>query len=263
MYAGSIPTPASIFSFSKIPWHPVTSEIRPESGRSYAPSIHAPPSTQRGHFRIVRRGHYCFGPTLPGPVVVGAIAGECYHAVMRVAVNPPAAFLALDFETANRSRTSACALGLVAVRDGMVVATETFLIRPPRPHFEYTHIHRITWEDVRDAPTFAELWPRVASYMEAADFLVAHNAPFDRGVLERCCAHYGLALPRRRFFCTVQIARRQWGIHPTRLPDVCRRLGIALVHHEAGSDARACAEIALRAEREGWRPSLAAEGEKT
>ena len=163
-------------------------------------------------------------------------------------------FLALDFETAHYSRTSACALGLVLVCGDVAVATENFLIRPPRPDFTFSHIHGLTWEDVRAAPTFAELWPRILPWIEQADFLVAHNASFDQGVLARCCAHYGLAVPARRFFCTVQIARRQWGIHPTRLPDVCGRLGIALTHHDAGSDARACAEIALRARREGWRP---------
>ncbi|MDA8389189.1 MAG: 3'-5' exonuclease [Gammaproteobacteria bacterium] len=171
-------------------------------------------------------------------------------------MTPVNRFLALDFETASRSRTSACALGLVAVSDNGIVTAETFLIRPPRPHFEFTHIHGLTWEDVREAPTFAELWPRISTYLEQADFLVAHNAPFDQGVLGRCCEHYGLRAPERPFFCTVQIARRQWGIYPTRLPDVCAQLGIALSHHDAGSDARACAEIALRAGREGWRPVL-------
>ncbi|MDA8361610.1 MAG: 3'-5' exonuclease [Gammaproteobacteria bacterium] len=165
-------------------------------------------------------------------------------------------FLALDFETANRSRTSACALGLVAVSEDTIVAAETFLIRPPRSHFEFTPIHGLTWEHVQNAPTFAELWPQISPYIEQADFLLAHNASFDQGVLGRCCEHYGLPMPQRPFICTVQLARRKWGIYPTRLPDVCARLGIALSHHDAGSDARACAEIALRARREGWRPVL-------
>ena len=44
------------------------------------------------------------------------------------------------------------------------------------------------------------------------------------------------------------------GIRPTKLPDVCRRLGIPLLHHDAASDATACARIVLAAEAEGWRP---------
>ena len=54
------------------------------------------------------------------------------------------------------------------------------------------------------------------------------------------------------FTCTIQLARSLWGIYPTRLPDVCRRLRIPLHHHEAGSNAEACARIVLTAEGEGW-----------
>jgi DNA polymerase-3 subunit epsilon len=53
---------------------------------------------------------------------------------------------------------------------------------------------------------------------------------------------------------TVQVARRQWSIFPTKLNLVCGRLGIPLDHHEALSDASACAEILLRAHAEGWEP---------
>jgi len=164
-----------------------------------------------------------------------------------------AGFLAIDFETANRSRTSACAVGLVYVRNGRVVAEESFLIRPPRRQFEFTYIHGLTWDDVKDAPTFGELWPTLQRHIERADYLVAHNATFDQGVLRRCCETYRLAVPQHPFVCTVQVARTQWGIYPTKLPDVCRHFSIPLRHHDAASDARACAEILLRAQREGWR----------
>ena len=83
---------------------------------------------------------------------------------------------------------------------------------------------------------------------EGADFLAAHNASFDRGVLRACCARYGLDMPSQPFRCTVQIARRAWNIRPTKLSDVCRELVIPLNHHEALSDARACAQIVLAAE---------------
>ena len=58
--------------------------------------------------------------------------------------------------------------------------------------------------------------------------------------------------PKRPFVCTVELARAKWGIYPTTLPDVCRRLGISLRHHEPGPDAEACARIVLAAEAEGW-----------
>jgi DNA polymerase-3 subunit epsilon len=133
------------------------------------------------------------------------------------------------------------------VEDGTIVREETHLIRPPRREFVFTYIHGIRWEDVRRAPTFAELWPAIAPLFRGVDTLVAHNAPFDRGVLRGCCDAAGIPPPPLPFLCTVQLARSLWSIHPTTLSNVCRLLGIPLNHHEAGSDSRACAEIMLRA----------------
>jgi DNA polymerase-3 subunit epsilon len=163
------------------------------------------------------------------------------------------AFVAIDFETANHSPDSACAVGLVRAASGRIVAQESFLIRPPTPRFAFTWVHGLTWAHVREAPAFADLWPRIADFVRGAAFLAAHNAPFDRGVLAACCRAAGLRPPPQPFVCTVRLARTVWGIRPTRLPDVCRHLGLDLTHHDALSDARACAGIVLAAEAEGWR----------
>ncbi len=158
------------------------------------------------------------------------------------------AFLAIDFETADYGADSACAVGLVLVRQGRIAKRVTRLIRPPRSRFHFTYIHGITWADVRDAPSFAELWPEIAPLTEGIDFLAAHNAGFDRGVLRACCAAAGLASPAAPFVCTVALARKTWGLRPANLPAVCRHLGIALRHHDPASDAEACACIVLAAE---------------
>ena len=101
------------------------------------------------------------------------------------------------------------------------------------------------------APTFAQLWPELSRELERADFLAAHNAPFDRGVLAACCAAAGVVAPRTPFVCTVRLARAAWNVKPTTLPDVCRYLGLELKHHEALSDAEACARIVLTAGAQG------------
>jgi DNA polymerase-3 subunit epsilon len=161
-------------------------------------------------------------------------------------------FVAIDFETANRSPDSACAVGLVRVERGRVVDRLTRRLRPPTRRFEFTCVHGLTWRDVAREPSFAELWPELAGFWRGARFFAAHNAAFDRGVLHACCAAASVAPPRAPFRCTVALARRVWGIYPTRLDVVSRRLGIPLRHHDAASDAEACAAIVLRAwEREG------------
>ena len=128
---------------------------------------------------------------------------------------------------------------------GRIVEAVVHLIRPPTREFRFSYIHGLEWADVAEADDFGALWPKLAELLDGATFLAAHNATFDRRVLETCCATYGLAAPTLPFRCTVQLARRHWSIYPTRLPDVCRVLGIALDHHEALSDARACAAIVL------------------
>ena len=159
-------------------------------------------------------------------------------------------FVAIDFETADYGRDSACAVGLVKVEGGKITRREHHLIRPPRPGFVFTYIHGIRWEDVSGKPAFRELWPGLSGIFSGAEFVAAHNASFDRGVLNACCLSAGLAPPPQPFMCTVRLARRAWSLRPARLPNVCAHLGIELNHHEALSDAVACAKIVLAAARE-------------
>lgn len=162
---------------------------------------------------------------------------------------PPAdgAFVAIDFETADHGPDSACAVGLVRVENLQVVRREVVLLRPPRRRILFTHVHGITWDMVAEAPGFAAAWPTLAPILDGAAALAAHNAGFDRRVLIACCRAAGHPVPELPFLCTVQLARRQWGMRPANLPAVCRRLGIGLIHHDAGSDAEACARIVIAA----------------
>lgn len=132
------------------------------------------------------------------------------------------------------------------------MATEAYhLIRPPRPTMMFQYLHGIAWSDVVDKPTFRELWPQLEAFIQDAEFLVAHNAAFDRGVLNACCESYGLPAPQIPFLCTVKLARQVWDVRPTKLPDVCSHLSIRLAHHHAASDALACAKIVMQATDSG------------
>ncbi len=165
-------------------------------------------------------------------------------------------FCAIDFETANEHSNSACALGVARVAKGRVVATATWLVRPPFRRFEYKSIHGIGWRAVKTAPTLAELWPAVEPWIKGCRFLAAHNAAFDKKVLaaslEPAQADASRLPP---FLCTVALARFMWGTEHAGLARVARALKIPLVHHDPASDARACAEIILHAQRDWWRSS--------
>ena len=159
----------------------------------------------------------------------------------------PRAFVALDFETANRSRSSACALALVRVEDDRIVERIVDLIRPPTQCFEFTYIHGISWSDVKAKRAFCAVWRSLRPLLDGAEFLAAHNAKFDHGVLGSCCHASRVSAPDLPFLCTVKLARARWQLYPTRLPDVCEFLGLPLRHHDPMSDAEACARIVLAA----------------
>ena len=160
-------------------------------------------------------------------------------------------FAAIDFETADYYRDSACAVGIVKVMGTKIVHEEVRLIRPPRRSFRFTYIHGITWEDVEDQPDFRSTWLSLRLLLEDIEFIAAHNASFDRSVLSTCCESSRIRPPRQEFLCTCRLARRVWGIYPTNLPEVCSRLRLPLDHHDPLSDARACAQVIIRAIKRG------------
>ncbi|MDE0062964.1 MAG: 3'-5' exonuclease [Gammaproteobacteria bacterium] len=156
-------------------------------------------------------------------------------------------FAAIDFETADYWRDSACAVGIVLVENGRIAQRYEQLIRPPREEFVFTHIHGLTWNDVRDSPTFGEVWPEMRDIIGESEFLVAHNASFDKSVLRACCQADQIEPPEQEIRCTMQMARAKWDLPSAKLAIVCEHLRIPLNHHNALSDAEACAKIAIEA----------------
>lgn len=155
-------------------------------------------------------------------------------------------FTALDFETANRNRGSACSIGLVKVRDGVPVDFAYWLIRPSGAwdFFDYYNslIHGITAETVADAPPWEAVLPLVTDYV-GGDLVVAHNARFDLHVMRAACYLAGLPSPSLTYLCSLVIAKRTLDLPSYRLPFVAEALGVDLEnHHHAAADALAAAD---------------------
>lgn len=158
-------------------------------------------------------------------------------------------FVALDFETANRSPASACAVGMVRVRDGKMIDRDSFLIRPPSGHDEFVpfnvQLHGISRERVSHAPQWSEALERITGFV-SDDVLVAHNAGFDVGVLVAATRASKLAVPGLRYFCSLRLARRGYQLQSYRLPLAAMEAGYELKnHHDPLEDAEACAAIVI------------------
>lgn len=167
-------------------------------------------------------------------------------------------WVAIDFETANERRDSACALGLAVISDGHVTRSASWLIHPPEMRFDWrcTRVHGIRARDVEEAPEFADVWDEVTEHLSDGR-LLAHNASFDMAVLRAMLAAYGMDSPDLRYACTLAMSRRAWPDLPRhRLDTMCEHCGIELMHHDAASDACACAMLALRAAEQVGSPDV-------
>jgi len=167
-------------------------------------------------------------------------------------------YIAIDFETANEKRDSACALGIAVVHGGRVVERRSWLIRPPEMRFSPFNIavHGIRPAQVIGAPRFVDLWPEVQDYLTSGP-VIAHNAGFDISVLAGTLSAYRIPAPEFDYACTVNIARNVWPQLPSfGLKVVAAHLGIDFVHHDAAEDAVAAAGIAISACRQTGAASL-------
>lgn len=157
-------------------------------------------------------------------------------------------FVAIDFETANTNRDSACSVGLAVVEDGKLIKSFSNLICPPTLDFNRfnTQVHGLTEENVKNSPSFAELWLSLKPLISDMP-LVAHNAPFDMSVLIASAKQARIELPEIEYFCTLKLCRTLMpGLHNHKLGTLAKLFGVHLNHHEAESDAIACAHIAIR-----------------
>ncbi len=158
-------------------------------------------------------------------------------------------FVAIDFETATGYRNSACAVGIVTVKNREIVDEFYSLIQPPGNAYWWrnTQVHKIKPADTLNELRFDGLYPKLKQLLENK-VIVAHNEAFDRNVLAHTMEYYGLDYSELnladRWECTVKIYRKK-GYKPANLKACCDRNNIELNHHEALSDAIACAKLFL------------------
>ncbi|QQY15613.1 DNA polymerase III subunit epsilon [Cutibacterium avidum] len=162
-------------------------------------------------------------------------------------------FTAIDFETANGARASACSIAAVVMDEsGQVLATRSDLLRPLSGHDWFAarniDIHGITPAMVADSPTWDEL---VDDYLDliGAGPVVAHNMAFDASVWDAMAAEIGTPTLDAPRLCTYRTAATLlgWPRGTMKLDMVHRHYfpGRTFTHHRADADALACAQILL------------------
>lgn len=155
-------------------------------------------------------------------------------------------FIAIDFETANYARASACSIGYVKVIDGTLSESSHHLIKPVGGHVPFhSKIHGITEADTCNEPMFDELFP---SIREIFEFPLVGYSKFDLQVLRALFSNFDLRIDLDEYTDACDLAKQV-------LPELSNHKLKTLVkhfrlpkfkHHDAREDAVACANVFLR-----------------
>lgn len=158
----------------------------------------------------------------------------------------PQSFTAIDFETANSERSSACSFAIAVVLEGEITERKSWLIRPEPFRFDTinSHIHGLKEHDLVKQPNFSQLWPEISTHLQG-QHIIAHNTSFDLSVLRSVLDIYNIPYPDFSYSCTLSLSKIIWPeLKKHKLDHIAKHFGIEFKHHEALDDAYACAMIA-------------------
>jgi DNA polymerase-3 subunit epsilon len=161
-------------------------------------------------------------------------------------------FIAIDYETANSNYLSACALGISFVEKGVVLDTIQTFIKPPKEFSSFDPfnimIHKIEPIHIKNAPSFETVWEVIEKFHSQNKVPFAcHYSGFDIRVTEALLKYYNISFQEIHFYDTFTVARKMWPEFSNhKLNHLAHKFSIKLDHHNASSDAQACALIALK-----------------
>lgn len=164
-----------------------------------------------------------------------------------------AKYIVVDIESPNQERI--CSLGLTVIDSGKIIETKKYMINPECEFSKYTiKKHGIHPKDVADSPTFDTVWSEICELI-SNNTVIIHNATYDLNVLHKTLKAYNIAEPEIHYICTLETSLSIFNdLSKHGLEELCEHFNITLVHHDAGSDSRACAELFLILLSKGLEP---------
>jgi DNA polymerase-3 subunit epsilon len=154
-------------------------------------------------------------------------------------------YVALDFETLEHWRASVISIGCVVFEDGRITDEFYSLVCPPTKLEEYHCVmtHGLHYKDVKDSPTFPEVWKRIDEMIGDSP-IIAHNVAFEKSCINACNEEFGTN-NKYIYIDTLKLSRKYLNnLRNHKLDSICRHLGVRLKnHHNALDDARACGEV--------------------
>lgn len=160
-------------------------------------------------------------------------------------------FIAIDFETASEQRTTPVSVGIAKIENNEIDLDKTFfsLINPRTTIFNQISIgkHGLTYDMVKDAPDFIEIWNKVLKSLVADNIVIVHQTASDISVIRKCVELYELGQIKFEYISTLDIAKNLHpDIKPCGMKELCRYYGISYSdNHKSDTDAVALAKLFL------------------
>lgn len=151
----------------------------------------------------------------------------------------PLAFVDLEMSGLDVEKDRVLEICVILERDGIVIDSLSSLVRPEPFAYGAGEIHQIPEAELREAPTFAELGPKLQQLLTGAVF-VAHGSRWDLAFLRREATLAGIELPLGHYLDTLTLSRRAFHMTTHSLSALATELGI-----ERGQAHRAEADVAV------------------
>lgn len=153
-------------------------------------------------------------------------------------------YISIDIENPNSRGNSICSIGIVVVKDNMVVESLYSLINP-EDRFDAinSEITKLNISDVKDAPTFKEFWNKNKElFLE--NIVVGHNVTYDLSVISKALDRYEIEIPKFNYLCTLNLSQLYLDSNSYKLDVLCSNLGIEIgIHHNALDDAKSAQQL--------------------
>lgn len=158
-------------------------------------------------------------------------------------------FAVIDVETANPDYASICSIGAVRYRNG-VPTDEFYTLANPQGAFWNTYIHGISAQDVENAPLTGEALTMLQEWLaDDVDRVVCHM-PFDRTATRKAAEALGIDWSSLKFHDSARAVKLAWEEYRRKgygLGKITKVLGIEFDHHNALADAKAAAQVLMKA----------------
>jgi DNA polymerase III subunit epsilon len=144
----------------------------------------------------------------------------------------------VDFETTGFVSPTVDIVEVAVIDQDGQVLLETLVKPSDRIPYRASLVHGIYDDDVKNAPTFAEVYAVFRNAVGSQPYAIAYNDQFERGILRAVCQRYSQPVPPMEWHCAMRTYMAYAQHYKfSKLGDACQQEGVRVENaHRALGD---------------------------